>query len=239
MSYDKLYRQRERAEQVRERYAEKVAAIRDNQDLSDDGRQRQLAALHATAKSELAKYGAAERELLATRRSELERELFGARKSLLQDSGSFAISARDAADRASQIKTPAEAQRLLLDAEANGDDVLARAVARVASERFNSGVRQRDEEWEGVVRDYLSARPHLQATVDELGEIETMSQPMVFSPYGISTPREVPTQYVNAAKPCAKVVPPRRTVGPLRDPATMDTTHQQRADWDAAVSYGS
>lgn len=199
MSNPKLYRERELAARIQERYNEDVARVRENPDLSDEGRQRQLADLYAGAKVKVAKHITAEREMVARRRTELERELFGARKSPMQDAGSFAISARDASDRAAQIKTADEALDLLRRAETNGDDVLARAVARVSAERMYSGIRLEDAKWEGILNDYVGSRPHLQATVEELGEIEDMSAPAVFSPFSIFKPPGVADNFLNTA----------------------------------------
>jgi hypothetical protein len=235
VDFAKLHSQRQRAQQVQEDYNRRVVEVRSNPDLSDDGRQRQLAALYQDTRGELNKYAEAEREQLTTRRADLERELFGARKSMGMDAATLAISTRDAADRASQISSAADAQRLLAQAEATGDDILARAVARVSVQRSDSGIRSHNEAWEGVLRSYLETRPGLMSTVEELAEIESLSAPRVFSPFAVAPPADVPNRYLNAAKAGREPEPPPRlTTGPLRNPATTTTTREERADWAAA-----
>ncbi len=72
-----------------------------------------------------------------------------------------AISTRDAQDRAALIKGPQDAAALLERAEQNGDQVLARAIARHAVEQSRVGLQ--GEQWGAVLASFVDARPSVSA----------------------------------------------------------------------------
>lgn len=201
MANQDLYRQREKAERIRGEYNKAAAAIRANNDLSDEGQRRQLAEAWVKTKKELDQLAATERAELATRRADLEQRLFGAKSlSGWTDTGGLAISARDASDRAAQLTSPEEAANLLTRAEQDGDELLARAVARqcmTASDAAMTSAIAR--EWEQVAGTFIDARPSLMSTVQELAEIEVLSAPQVFSPFSIPQPTGVQPSDINSA----------------------------------------
>jgi len=198
-SFHKLYEQRTAAESIRSRYLEKVADLRKDRDLTDEARQRRIAEVHVKTQAALNKLRESESNDLHVRRTSLERTVFGGAKPFPGvDAGMHAISARDASDRAAQLSSPAEAAALLANAEADGDELLARAVARrslrASDEQIN---RTAAQEWEDVTRVYLDARPHLMPVVEELAEIENMSEHQIFSPFSLPHPHGVEPQYLN------------------------------------------
>ena len=194
-----LGREREAAAQLQASYREKVQAIRDNPDLSAEGRQRQIADLYASTKAKLKSHREAERTKLDSRFRELEAELFVAPRPLMQDSATYAISVRDASDRAAQLQTPDDAQQLLRRALANRDEVLARAVVAHAMDKSNSALSSVAAAWEGVCGAFIAERPHLTRVVEELGEVEQMTQRDVFSPFSLPAPTDVPLAVINGA----------------------------------------
>jgi hypothetical protein len=199
MVNERLYRERETAERIRARYAEDVAEVRANADLSDEGKQRQLAGLYAKAQAELDRHAAAERELLAERTTTLERTMYGPPNTVSLDPASYAISARDASDRAARLEDPTEALDLLRRADTNRDEVLARAIMRRAVERPRTGVGRIDDAWDQVGEAFLDARPSMMSIAEELAEIERMGQRQIFSPFSVTRPRDVPTHQINTA----------------------------------------
>jgi hypothetical protein len=194
-----LHERREAAERVRRRCGEEVAALRADGDLSSEGLQRKLAEAYAKARAELKTLASSEQTDLVARKATLEQRFFGTRKETVGDPASQAISARDAADRAAQLQTPAEAMDLLQRAESNGDDILAAAVVRHALASSSSGIRQVDDRWDEVGRAYLDARPHLMPVAEELAEIEQLTERQIFSPFTLPEPYGVAPQYINAA----------------------------------------
>jgi hypothetical protein len=197
---DSLRREREAAARVQEKYHEELEQIRADMNLSDEGRQRKIAAVHATTKAKLNERRIAEQTMLSTRFAKLEDELYQARRPYDQDAASWSISLRDASDRAAQLRTPVDAQRLLERALSSKDEVLARAVARRAFERSDTGVSSVDEQWANVARAFIAANPQLEPVVDELAEIEDLAQPNGFSPFSVPTPTDVPLHILNTAR---------------------------------------
>ncbi len=124
--------------------------------------------------------------------------------------GSFAISVRDASDRAAQLTKPDDALALLQRAQRNGDDVLARAIVQHSLDRNGTGIRQADDAWSNVARSHLDNNPSLQSVVEELADIEQLSSPQILSPFAerrmhprlTASPRRRPT-YVRGRIPAA------------------------------------
>ena len=88
---------------------------------------------------------------------ELEGSLFGANTSS-GDAASWAISRRDAGERAAQLDQPEEATSLLARAERSHDEPLARAIAERAYEMG----------WADVADAFLDSRPQLNEPFIEL-----------------------------------------------------------------------
>lgn len=231
MTASDLDRYRKLADSTRAGYRERADRVRADQNLSGDGKQRQLARLYATTRATLKDYQVAERKAVAARRADLERDVLGASLT----AGSNAISARDAADRAALCKTPAAALDLLRRADASGDDTLSRAIARRATEMWHGQPGPTVAAWENVFAEYLATRPQLVPAVDELGAIEQMETQSVISPYTVSKPIDVDGDVLAAAVRGEFDAPERTTAGPLRDPSRMETTAADRADWAAAA----
>ncbi|GAA0986860.1 hypothetical protein ENKNEFLB_01945 [Nocardioides aquaticus] len=201
MPNHKLTAHREAADRISQNYRAAVAEVQEDRDLSNEGRQRRLADLYVDARRRLTDLAQKEKAELDSRRTALENQFFGARGAGGGwDTASHAISARDASDRAAQIKTPAEAAELLERANADGDELLARAVARRSVRASEQAVGQRAvADWDAVSMTYLDARPRLLPVAEELGQIENMSKREVFSPFSLSKPAGLDPAALNVA----------------------------------------
>ncbi len=193
--------ERDKAASVRARYQGLVERIRASQDLSTEGRARQLAAAYLTTKNELATLHKQEQARVQNRAAELERRVFGPPAGVPD-----ILSVRDAADRAAQIKKPEDARELLRRAEQNRDEVLARAVAQTALERGRQAILDKEvDAWDDTLRDFYGARPHLEQVLQEQGELERLQQPEPFSPFSIMRPSEVTEHALNTMRDAANV----------------------------------
>ena len=139
-------------------YDAQVKAIRQDANLSEQGKRRDLAELYVQQKQTSAELRSIEDRQRADRLRELDRVIYGGPSS---DPGEI-ISARDAADRADALESPADARRLLARADRTGDKLLASAVARRASEAG----------WRQVLADYAASRPRAREALDELRQLQ-------------------------------------------------------------------
>jgi hypothetical protein len=130
----------------------------------------------------------ASRRLWALGRTFVSVDLFGSVSSL----GADAISARDADDRAAQLKTRDEALALLARAESNSDQVLARAIALRAftnvQQPLSAGA------WRPVLDAYCTSRPTIATKLAELAEARRSSVEKSFGRsviFSLNKPREL------------------------------------------------
>lgn len=144
-------------------YNTQIGKIRRNPLLSDQGKRQAMAELYDATRRQVDAERRAAAATAAARRQQLERQLF-------RDTDAGSLSARDAADRADQIKTPAEALRLLKRCERTGDDALARAIFRRA---WDAGAEElTNSAWGQVATTYLDRHaPQLRPVAEELAKI--------------------------------------------------------------------
>jgi hypothetical protein len=152
---------------IAESYNADITRIRNNGDLSQEGRVKALAKVWVTADAEMTKLREQYDGQTVTRREDLTQTVFGADAT----SGSDAISARDADDRAAQLDTAANGLALLERAEVNKDEVLAQAIARRAYTEVTSPLGF-GSEWTAVLDAYVTRRPAVAAKIEELAAAE-------------------------------------------------------------------
>lgn len=140
-------------------------AIRNRADLSEVGKQANIAAVHLKTQAKLADLRQSERDRVASERSAAESTLYGLPDNAV--SGYTAISQRDAADRASTLATPRAASELLDRAQRNNDQHLASAVAQHAAQNG----------WASVVHEYVASDPAKQRALNKLGAIDASNGP--------------------------------------------------------------
>jgi hypothetical protein len=152
----------EKVTALRRENQQRLQAIRADRDISEEKKQRLIAKAYLDLKTALEGAQVERDSKTATKRSLLERRLYGLPE---RANASEMISYRDALDRANQIAANDEAASLALmkRAQVSGDDLLLRAVLAAAYER-----QQVD-----VINGYSAANPKAYADVEELWAIQT------------------------------------------------------------------
>lgn len=158
-----------KAEAILEPYNAAIMRIRNDADLSPEGRMRAFARVYLKTEDEMAALRESRAEVKTKTKTDLVREIFGAAGT----SGADAISARDADDRAAHLDTSREALTLLERAEANGDQVLARSIAQRA---YSEGAGLFGiSDWSDVLDAYTAKRPNIAAKLLELEQSQRNS----------------------------------------------------------------
>ena len=125
-------------------------------------------------------------------------------------------------------------ERTSVGLDVHARSVAAAAIGGVTGELFQSRL--------SPSYDSLGERPRLVAVVEELAEIETLTERQVFSPFSVPPPNGVAPQFINTARGTESAPPSRITSAdhrPVVDPATTATTHQQRQAWAEATGSGA
>lgn len=161
-------------------YQDQTRSIRADTNLSDAGRQTALARAYTRARNIAADAKATEDGTTTTRRTTLERELFGITGTA---DANTAISYRDAQDRAASITDQRDAQRLIDQANLSGDTHLAKAIAH----------RALQEGWTDILATYANERPGSSDKIQQLIDLapsvaRSLSAGMVFT---VERPREL------------------------------------------------
>lgn len=156
---------RERIEERVRAYNAQVADIRANPLLSERGKREQIKDLYDQHKTAVDTMRAHADKTQQTTAGDLERRLFGMTST---DPGAV-ISYRDAADRVSSIKTPAELADLMTRAHHAGDEQLVRAGFAKAWQESKNPLGS--EEWDGLVRTHVELNPAIEDDLTQLAEI--------------------------------------------------------------------
>lgn len=161
-------------------YQTQAKAIRNDANLNDTGRQTALARAYIRARDTAADAQATEEHTTTTRRTTLEREIFGITGTA---DANTAISYRDAQDRAASIANQRDAERLISQAQLSGDTHLAKAVAH----------RALQENWTDILTTYANSTPGLADKIQQLIDLaptiaRNLSAGMIFT---VERPREL------------------------------------------------
>lgn len=157
---------REHARRVRRRLEQQVSDLRARRDLSDEGRQRQIAKVTSAAKSELRDLRLGEQTAIVDRREELLNQL--------SRSDTAASSYRAAQDRADQPTSASDALRLLQRAQRSGDHELIRALVARAHGLAMPGA---GDGWSQVRDTGAASLPGAVDILDELRGLEADDTP--------------------------------------------------------------
>lgn len=147
-------------EKLRSEQRQRIEAIRQDRNLSPDGRRAQIAALYLRNKREVAALEQREAATRTNRVNEIRKTVFG----LSGNPGpQDVISYRDAQDRVANLEADDEAKaaQLFDRAQLSGDSILAAAVVNRALEAG----------WVGVANSYIEANPYKGAMVEELWDL--------------------------------------------------------------------
>ena len=143
-----------------------VAGIR-QRPISDSQKQAEIAASYLAAASKVAALKRADNAALSQAGSQAERQAFAPPAAERQDPAAI-MAARDARDRARELEKPADAQALLDEAQAAGDDSLGRAVAQHS---YSQG-------WHGVTGQWAANQPPaVTASLDDAAEVANLGSP--------------------------------------------------------------
>lgn len=144
---------------IQEELEGSVNRIRDDATRTAEWKQRELATYYLRAKQAHSKVVADDAVVQRDAQRRLEQKLFGPGVvTPLGDLGAAIISRRDAGDRVAVVENESAAMELLRRAERSGDEPLARAVAE----------RALDEKWVEVGNAFISTRPDLAPSYEEL-----------------------------------------------------------------------
>ncbi|MFJ9858896.1 hypothetical protein ACIRVN_15585 [Streptomyces albogriseolus] len=145
-------------EQILHAYTRKLQQIDASRTYSDHAKRVMAAKAYKEAQGALDQLRQAEADSLATRRSQLQRRMFGHQGSA---DAQTVIARRDANDRAAKLDDPRVAQEALQTAQLEGDDLMAQAIAARAAQ---SG-------WGDVLGAYAGARPGFKEAAEEYNQL--------------------------------------------------------------------
>ncbi|MER5259742.1 hypothetical protein [Streptomyces sp. NPDC002855] len=171
-------------DQIREAYGRQVEKIRARQDLTDQARQVAMARAHQAATARIQAALDADRQQYQTRRTQLEKRLFG-NKEL---GGTDALSARDARERASQYTHPDEALAAYQRAKRDGDKDMMRALGSWAADQASMPLL--GEAWMPLVESHAAATP---GYAENLRELRGLQEPGGFMDATYASP-DVPSE---------------------------------------------
>ncbi|MGW2228159.1 hypothetical protein [Streptomyces formicae] len=149
-------------EQIRESYNRQIEKIRAREDLTPRAKQVAMARAHRDAMVKLDGAYQADRSQYDERRATLEKRLFGNREL----SGTDALSARDARERAAAYAHPDEAMAAYKRAQRDGDKDMMRALGSRAADQATLPIL--GEAWRPLVEAHADATPGYAANLEEL-----------------------------------------------------------------------
>ncbi|MEV5420279.1 hypothetical protein [Streptomyces albogriseolus] len=141
-------------EQILHAYTAKLKQIDSSRTYSDHAKRVMAAKAYKEAQGALDQLRQAEVDSLTTRRSQLQRRMFGHQGSA---DANTVIARRDANDRAAKLEDPRVAQEALQAAQMEGDDLMAQAIAARAAQYG----------WGDVLGSYAGSRPGFKEAAEE------------------------------------------------------------------------
>ncbi|MFH9369098.1 hypothetical protein ACH4K8_25855 [Streptomyces anulatus] len=180
-------------EQIREAHNRQIEKIRNRQDLSDQAKQVAMARAHESTVTKLESMRQADRQQYDERRTQLEKRLFGNREL----SGTDALSARDARERAASYTHPDEAHAAYKRAQRDGDRDMMRALGSWAADQAAMPIL--GEAWRPLVETHAAATPGYAQNLEELRSLQEPGQfgdnsyalPAVPNELGSMSPQQV------------------------------------------------
>ncbi|MEU9557359.1 hypothetical protein [Streptomyces fumanus] len=166
-------------EQVHNAFSRKIEQIRARQDLTPQARQVALARAYKTAADQIASIRETDRQQYTERRATLEQRLYAGR----QVTGTDALSARDARERAAQYTHPDEAQAAYQRAKRDGDRDMMRALGNWAADQ--SALPALGEAWLPLVEQHAANTPGYAETFNEL---RSLREPGAFGDHTYAPP---------------------------------------------------
>ena len=156
--------ERNQAAKIREALGQEVQFIRNQRNLTREGKQARIAAAIVKAQAKLAELRQAETQRLTERKDQLTKKLFGQTRP--DDAKILLI--RDASDRAAKIGKVADMEEAMNRAEMAGDSVLLKALAQECARRSNDPLQSG---WSTLFQQWANAEYGANDAVEELGAI--------------------------------------------------------------------
>ena len=156
--------ERNQAAKIREALGREVQDIRNQRNLTREGKQARVAAAIVKAQAKLAELRQAETQRLTERKAQLTKKLFGQTRP--DDTKILLI--RDASDRAAKIGKVADMEEAMNRAEMAGDSVLLKALAQECARRSNDPLQSG---WGTLFQQWANAEYGANEAVEELGAI--------------------------------------------------------------------
>jgi hypothetical protein len=161
--------ERTKAAKIKAALAEETTYIRNQKNLTREGKSARIAKAIVTAQGRLAELRQAEAQRLTARRETLHRQLFGTRHA---DDARIA-SIRDARDRAAKLdKDINKAREVMTRADRDGDHVLLRAYAEEIARRASNPL-DRAHGWGELFREWVANQTGGDDAIQELEAINT------------------------------------------------------------------
>ena len=155
---------------IRQQLDNDLQRIRNDRSLSSTGRAQQVARAWKVATAGMEGLRINTDGAAALTAFDVKRKVFGSEGV----TGADAISQRDAADRAAQLRTGDEALALLHRAEYSGDSHMAKAVAAHAFDQASSNFIG-SADWSKVLDAYTTTRPEVAQQLQELADSQRSS----------------------------------------------------------------
>ena len=156
--------ERNQAAKIREALGREVQYLRNQRNLTREGKQARIAAAIVKAQAKLAELRQAETQRLTERKDQLTKKLFGQTRP--DDAKILLI--RDASDRAAKIGKVADMEEAMNRAEMAGDSVLLKALAQECARRSNDPLQSG---WGTLFQQWANAEYGANEAVEELGAI--------------------------------------------------------------------
>ncbi|WP_394434771.1 hypothetical protein [Streptomyces sp. SGAir0957] len=166
-------------EQIHAAFAAKVEKIRDRQDLTGQAKQVAIARAHREASEKIGALRDTARQQYSDRKATLEKRLYGNREL----SGTDALSARDARERAATFTNPDEALRAYQRAQRDGDRDMMRALGSWAADQAVLPVL--GDAWQPLVEQHAAATP---GYAENLAELRGLVEPGTYGDFTYATP---------------------------------------------------
>ena len=165
------------------RHNHDINYIRDNKNLTPEGKTKQIAATYLQYKQQVTALEAEDRATRARKADSLRRSLFGLTGS---SDANATISYRDAQDRVSAIQDENQALELLDRADLSNDEILTKAIVGKAAEAG----------WGNLVNTYTAKHPYYGAKLQELASLHNDENSIegvmnLAMSYSLSAPAEI------------------------------------------------
>lgn len=156
--------ERKEAAKIRNTLGQEVQSIRNQRNLTRDGKNARIAKAVVKAQAKIAEQRQTETRRLSDRKDQLAKKLFGH----IKPDDSRIASIRDASDRAAKLTNVEDMAEAMNRAEMAGDSVLLKALAQECARRSNDPLQSG---WGTLFQQWANAEYGANEAVEELGAL--------------------------------------------------------------------